>query len=146
MPEMMPPASLEPGDSDIPLLPDQFKELGFFAQLKKAPDLRKYPGALILRFFRKGDVICRQGESGWSAFSILSDLDALKVLQLYRTSGATPEKQGNLDREIARLQGQQAAGDQEAASVFLAIPRRQKARKKGVVERLTGLFSRSKEP
>ncbi len=143
MPEMMPPADLEPRDSDVPLLPDQFKELSFFAQLKKVPDLKKFPGTLTLRFFRKGEVICRQGESGWSAFSILSDQDALKALQLYRASGAPGDSKGALDKEIARLQGRQASAEEEAASVFLAIPRRQKPRPQGWLGWLNGLFSGS---
>lgn len=38
-------------------------------------------GAIVLRLYRAGDVICRQGEPGWTAFYIMRDRD-LGYLQL----------------------------------------------------------------
>lgn len=89
MPEMMPPASLESRDTDVALLSGQFLKIAFFAPLTRVPDLDKYPGSLILRRFRKGQVICQQGAAGWSAFYTLGDADALKVLQQKKNDVAT---------------------------------------------------------
>ena len=106
MSEINPPASLEPRATDVTLRPEQFKAIPFFAQLKAVPKLEEFPGTLLLRFFRKGEVICRQGEYGWSAFSILSDQDALQALEKYLADGARPEEKARIEGEIARLRRQ----------------------------------------
>lgn len=82
-----PPADLEARDTDLDVPFEQLAQISFFGRLKKAkktkPDepsdlqksLEKFPGTLRVRRFRKGEVICRQGEAGWTAFCILTDAD-----------------------------------------------------------------------
>lgn len=146
MPEIMPPASLEPRDTDVALLPEQIKSIPFFAQLKKPPDPQRFPGTLILRFFRKGEVICRQGESGWSAFSILSDKDALAVLEKYVADGVQDGERQRIDAEVRRLKASQGKADEDAALVYLALPRPQQAKEPGWLERVVGRLLGSKKP
>lgn len=131
-----PPASLEPRDSDVGLLPQQFLHVGFFGQLKKAPDVEKFPGTLLLRFFKKGEVICRQGEAGWSAFYALPDADALKVLREFQASGVRRKEKFRIDAEIARLEAQTVTGEQQAADVYLAVPRPQETSQQSWIDRL----------
>ena len=70
--QLMPRAQLEPRDGDVQLTEDEFLQLSLFAQLKRKPSLDKFPGALILRHYRKGELIFRQGEAGWTAYYILT--------------------------------------------------------------------------
>jgi Fe-S-cluster-containing hydrogenase component 2 len=74
-----PPAQLEPHPGDLFVPPMLFLVCGMFARLRSKPSPEKFPGTLVLRCYRKGEVICRQNEPGWTAFAILSaaDLQAL---------------------------------------------------------------------
>jgi CRP-like cAMP-binding protein/Fe-S-cluster-containing hydrogenase component 2 len=53
-----------------PITVDQLIAYKPFAEVPKA-SLEKYPGAVVLRKFKKGDIICREGEYGSTAFYIL---------------------------------------------------------------------------
>src|SRR5438876_11746242 len=77
--QLMPRAELEPRDSDVKATDEQFLKIKLFAQLKRKPSLDKFPGAMVLRRYRKGEVIFRQGEAGWTAFHILTSEDVLAL-------------------------------------------------------------------
>src|SRR5438876_10000208 len=77
--QLMPKAELEPRASDVQLTDDQFLTIGLFAQLKRKPSLDKFPGAMVLRRYRQGEVIFRQGEAGWTAFYTLTSEDLLAI-------------------------------------------------------------------
>src|SRR5260370_18012483 len=66
---------------DVPLPDKQMALLSLFAQLKRKVSLDKFPGYAVVRRFSEGDVICRQGEAGWTAYYILSPDDTVAVLQ-----------------------------------------------------------------
>src|SRR5580693_6740746 len=87
---LMPPAELKPRPSDIVLPPDQFLRYSFFAPLKRKPGIDRFPGTLILRHFQKGEVICRQGEAGWTAFYVFTTEDEL-ALRKYLLEAATED-------------------------------------------------------
>ncbi len=76
-----PPAELEarPGDYELP--PVLFLACGVFKRLKVKPSTDKFPGTLRLRSYTAQEVICWQGDPGWSAFAILSadDVTALRT-------------------------------------------------------------------
>src|SRR5438128_841901 len=57
-----PEARLEAHPSDVAVSDKQVLELSLFAKLKRKPSLEKFPGAWILRKYKKGEVIFRQGE------------------------------------------------------------------------------------
>jgi CRP-like cAMP-binding protein/Fe-S-cluster-containing hydrogenase component 2 len=77
--QLMPKAELETRASDVQLTDEQFLKIGLFAQLKRKPSLDKFPGAMVLRRYRKGEVIFRQGEAGWTAFYTLTSEDLLAI-------------------------------------------------------------------
>jgi CRP-like cAMP-binding protein/Fe-S-cluster-containing hydrogenase component 2 len=77
--QLMPKAELEPRDSDVKLTDEQFLKIGLFTRLKRKPSLDKFPGAMVLRRYRKGEAIFRQGEAGWTAFYILTSEDLLEI-------------------------------------------------------------------
>src|SRR5438105_11973234 len=87
-----PRAGLEVHDSDIHLSPKQYLKLSLFSQLKKAPSLEKFPGALVVRRYRKGEELFRQGEAGWTAFYILTIEDVLAMQQM-RLESATKQNE-----------------------------------------------------
>src|SRR5436853_3013312 len=98
--QLMPKAELERRDSDIPLTDEQINKIGLFAKLKRKPSLDKYPGAISLRRFRKGEVLFRQGEAGWTAFYILTSEDLLALEG--KTANSSPDLFVSLSRDEAR--------------------------------------------
>jgi CRP-like cAMP-binding protein len=132
--QLMPRAELEPRDGDLQLSDEQFARLSLFAQLKRKPTLDKFPGTMVLRRYRKGEVICRQGEAGWTAFYILTGADVLALreaqLQALPPGGADSERK-DLEYEVTVLRQRaerlkEAPADDElrtAATVYLAVAR-----------------------
>src|SRR5215469_220562 len=108
-----PPVTLEPRDSDVLMPEDLFVRLPPFSRLKRVPSLHKFPGSLRLRRFRKGDVICRQGDAGWTAFAIPTTQDLIE----YRDAAERelPKAQEELEKAEAKradlAKKRQDAGD-----------------------------------
>lgn len=94
--QLMPEVELPRRDSDVKLTDDQFLKIGLFAKLKRKPSLDKFPGAMVLRRFKKGEVIFRQGEAGWTAFYILTSEDLLAV-EGVEEQAASPERKIDVD-------------------------------------------------
>ncbi len=84
------PAELEeitdpPREEDELLTADELDTISLFSSLKKGgPDFRRFPSTTILRRCRRGRVICEQGESGSTAFYILTTEDVLKLRELQK--------------------------------------------------------------
>ena len=74
-----PEAELELGPRDMVLNSGELVELELFGNLKKSISVEKFPGSILLRNYQQGEVICRQGEAGNSAFYIArsKDLESL---------------------------------------------------------------------
>src|SRR5258708_5392315 len=112
---------LRPGDAD--LAPEQLLRLSLFQGLPPRAQVRLRghlgQGAAVLRRYRAGEIICQQGEPGWTAFCLLrrEDLDAL-------------------------LEGQPAAAVDQRVAVSLVQPDTYlgPARPVGVRGRISGLF------
>ncbi len=79
--QVMPPARLDSRSTDTEVTDDLLMKVSLFAQLKRKPSIDKFPGTVRLRRYKKGDVICRQGDAGWTAFYILSTEDAYQMCQ-----------------------------------------------------------------
>jgi len=88
---LMLPAELEdvtdpPRDDDELLTADELNTISLFASLKKGgPDFRRFPNTTILRHCPRGRVICEQGESGSTAYYILTTEDVVKLRELQKT-------------------------------------------------------------
>jgi Fe-S-cluster-containing hydrogenase component 2/CRP-like cAMP-binding protein len=143
--QVMPAAELERRATDVKLTDEQFLRISLFAQLKTKPNLEKYPGTIMLRRFRKGEVVFRQGEAGWTAFYILTseDLCAIegkekaKEPDIFTTIG--PEEAREIIKRLRQLQQAPAARDEElrtVATVNLAIARPSRKKKQGPWQRL----------
>jgi Fe-S-cluster-containing hydrogenase component 2/CRP-like cAMP-binding protein len=74
---VMPPADLPPRDGDLEVPSDQLARISLLAKLADSTrkGLTRFPGAMRLRRFRRGEYICRQGEEGCTAFYILNGED-----------------------------------------------------------------------
>lgn len=85
------------------LSPQELSAIDIFKDVK--PDaLMKFPGTVVRRRFNAGDVICREGEGGTTAFFILEG--EARIL-IGRRVGATGRKsRGGLIAAIGRLLGQ----------------------------------------
>jgi CRP-like cAMP-binding protein/Fe-S-cluster-containing hydrogenase component 2 len=74
---------LRPGDAE--LTPDQLFKLSLFQGLPPRAQARLRgqlgQGAVVLRRFRAGEVICRQGEPGWTAFYLLKREDLIALCE-----------------------------------------------------------------
>jgi len=153
--QVMPEAQLPARPTDIRASSEQLLKVSFFSQLKRKPSLDKFPGAVLVRHYRKGEVIFRQGEAGWTAFYALTseDLLTLKLTQFY-AAGNTREKI-DLQEEVTilsmrvdQLQGVEKASAQEnqlrqVATIHLAVGRPSPQEKPGFLGRL-GLGRRQK--
>jgi Fe-S-cluster-containing hydrogenase component 2/CRP-like cAMP-binding protein len=141
--QLMPRAELEARSDDINLNDEQFAKLSLFSQLKRKVSLDKYPGALRLRHFKKGDVICRQGEAGWTAFYILTTEDALAIRQ-EQLENVRDNERRTLEAEITRLEQRgermKSAPPEDdvntVATVHLAVARNPRARGGGLKDML----------
>ena len=75
-----PEVELELGSGDQLLNSEELAGFELFGGLKKKVSVEKFPGAIVLRHFSAGDVICRQGEAGNSGFYITRSEDVAKVV------------------------------------------------------------------
>lgn len=107
-----PDVTLDRRLGDEPLDKEELATLGPFAGLKKAVSAEKFPGAILLRRYAKGEAICRQGAAGNSAFYILTrdDLKALRALQAKRAGGKL-----SADKDA----GIEFGDDRRAATAFI---------------------------
>ena len=95
-----PPARLDPHDDDFDLPPVLYLECGVFKRLKMKPSTDKFPGTLLLRKYRAGEALCRQGDPGWTAFAILTaeDIVALRAA----SDKLTSELPARIEQHIAK--------------------------------------------
>src|SRR5947209_16118477 len=100
---LKPPASPRPRPGDEELTIPQVEQISLFKELSSAPKLQSLPGTVILRHYAKGDIICRQGEPGWTAYYVLKTEDLLELRrgQLQETSDA---RKAGLQTRIAELE------------------------------------------
>jgi CRP-like cAMP-binding protein/Fe-S-cluster-containing hydrogenase component 2 len=113
---MNPPAELERRDSDVPVAAERFLRFSLFARLSKKPTVEKFPGTLMLRHFRPGQIICRQGESGWTAFYLLTTTDMLDLRKEQLQSAKGQDDLLALRREIDQLEQHRADLEREPAN------------------------------
>src|SRR5262249_37154028 len=135
--QLMPQVTLDERDGDIRLSEEQYFKLSLFSQLKRKPSLEKFPGAMVVRCFKKGEVIFRQGEAGWTAFYLLTTEDGLAIRQMQLEAARSDYEKRVAQAEVAALQKRlaqiQGAADKDAArkiaTVFLAVPRNPREKK-----------------
>ena len=128
---------------DVPLPDKQLAQLSLFAQLKRKVSLDKFPGYTVVRRFRAGDVICRQGEAGWTAFYILSPDDTVAILEYELEHTEDRQERQRIEAELAdfRERAEERSDDpsnaeaRHMATVYLAIARAMQ-RKSGVLRLL----------
>jgi Fe-S-cluster-containing hydrogenase component 2/CRP-like cAMP-binding protein len=132
--QLMPPARLRSRPTDVPLTDEFFPKISLFAQLKQKPSLDKFPGTLVLRRYRQGDVICQQGDAAWTAFYVLTSEDVLML----RARQAQPGPEGTVTLYALDIVGLQAAAEDEmrrVATAYLTTAGRT-AHTPGLLERL----------
>ncbi|MBI2478428.1 MAG: cyclic nucleotide-binding domain-containing protein [Planctomycetia bacterium] len=131
-----PAAELAPRAGDEILRSDELQQFELFANLKKPVSVEKFPGSIVLRRFRKGTVICRQGERGHSAFYIVRSDDMHKLRNFRERRGGetaaaakTPDAPAATDaaaRQVATayiLTGQAKASSGFLSKLFTRKPR-----------------------
>jgi CRP-like cAMP-binding protein/Fe-S-cluster-containing dehydrogenase component len=141
MAKLMVEAELPSRAGDERLSPDELLKVSIFDGLKVA-NLERYPGALVLRRYEAGEVVCRQGEAGWTAFYIVTSEDMVRLREAQADRAAASELKA-LKADVARLGG---AGVDEAAKlraraiVSLAVHRQgfERPRGGGALDRLLG--------
>jgi Fe-S-cluster-containing dehydrogenase component len=142
--KVRPPAALVPRPEDEELTIDQLQKISLFAGLKEQPGVEEFPGTLVLRHYHEGDVICRLGEPGWTAFYILTRQDLLTLregqlqdarrdveqLRQGQTSGGElstvlarlEERARKLESEIANFKLTESRSDERVAVVSRPSP------------------------
>ncbi|MCH8924116.1 MAG: hypothetical protein IIA67_13330, partial [Planctomycetes bacterium] len=146
-----PEAELVPGPDDERLSDAQLKMLGLFQKLKKAPSGEKFRGSIVLRRFRKGAAVCRQGQPGSSAFYILTTDDVLALRKHQQESADSAEQRKALAAEVAELEHivakqDASAGPRRVATALLLAGQAVRPRPKGILERVGNFFSSEGAP
>jgi Fe-S-cluster-containing hydrogenase component 2/CRP-like cAMP-binding protein len=100
---LMPLAQLESRPTDIKWSEDLYPRISLFAQLKKKLNLDKYPGTLVIRRYKAGNVICRQGEAGWVAIYTLPARDVLAIRESQMEALPPCREKTALEAELIRL-------------------------------------------
>jgi Fe-S-cluster-containing hydrogenase component 2/CRP-like cAMP-binding protein len=135
--QLMPAAELEARSGDVPLTDEQWMQLSLFAQLKRKPTLDKFPGAVIVRRYRKDEIVFRQGEAGWTAYYILTSEDILAIKEHQLKAATRDADKTALEREVAELRQRverlkNTPADDEArtaAKVYLAVAKKRSGSK-----------------
>jgi Fe-S-cluster-containing hydrogenase component 2/CRP-like cAMP-binding protein len=106
---------LRPGTRDAPIAAEHLPLLAPFQGTKQAG---RYPGAVVLRHYRPGEVVFEQGAPGWTAFYIPQPAE---VLAIREAQGAPADELAELRANAAPL----SPGDYLApvADVALRTPR-----------------------
>jgi Fe-S-cluster-containing hydrogenase component 2 len=149
--EVNPEARLESRPSDVRMTLEQYLQISLFDQLKNKIKENKWPGAMVVRRYRKGEVVSRQGEPGWTAFYILKTEDMYRLgLSQMQTAGSAVEKtelQSELTMIGQRLSLLRTGGDAEklrtVAHVHLTLAKTNGRARKGLLNRL---FGRKEQP
>src|SRR5947209_17777003 len=108
---LKPPASPRPREGVEELTIPQVEQISLFKELSSAPKLQSLPGTVILRHYAKGEVICRQGEPGWTAYYVLKTEDLLELrrgqLQAVSEAGKAFLQTAvrDLERRLEQLEG-----------------------------------------
>jgi Fe-S-cluster-containing hydrogenase component 2/CRP-like cAMP-binding protein len=100
--QRMPRAELQPRPSDVPCTLDELRQLTLFRALRRRPSLERFPGAVVLRSYRAGEVVYTQGEPGWTASYVLTTEESLALRRVQLASGRGDESL--LRREIGLLE------------------------------------------
>ncbi len=135
----------EVGPQDEQLTSIELGTLSLLEGLKKVPSFYKFPGSTVLRKCVPGQVMCRQGDAGASAFYILSSHDVLalrqqqlvfieQALQAGETKSDIPARFQKLSR--ANLQALQRRLQQEVAAFTERHARSERAADETEKERL----------
>src|SRR5436853_7463704 len=100
---VMPEAELEPRPGDLPIRLDRLdlcQQISLFKQLKAGAGVERLPGTLLLRHYDEGEVICRQGEAGWTAFYVLTSEDVAGIKQALADAATGPAEKQSLAKEV----------------------------------------------
>lgn len=97
-----PEAELAPRKGDEILAPDELQTISLFSNLKKIPSFDKFPGSVVLRHYRPGEAIVRQGDGGWTAFYILTADDLVKLRELRLANLRQAREQAETDAAYKR--------------------------------------------
>src|SRR5437762_3376382 len=116
---VMPEAELDPRPGDLPIRLDRLdlcQQISLFKQLKAGPGVERLPGTLLLRHYDEGEVICRQGEAGWTAFYVLTsdDVAGLKQALLDAATDAADKQALAAEVETWRERAAEVHRDEEA--------------------------------
>jgi CRP-like cAMP-binding protein len=149
-----PESDLEPRPGDLQLTSEELQRLSLFKGMSKPPSFEKYPGATVLRRYSQGEVICRQGDGGATAFYILSSEDALELnsarLEQARAKakGTDPGRQKqeldqlakaveHFSERIKSTESEGPAAKRRAATAHLLVNLETKPKKTGFLQSVT---------
>lgn len=136
----------EVGPQDEQLTTIELESLSLLEGLKKVPSFYKFPGSTVLRKCVPGQLMCRQGEAGASAFYILSSQDVVVLrrqqLAFVETALATSGPVENIPQRFkqltrAELQSLQRRLQQEISTFSDRQSRAEQAPDEAQKERLT---------
>lgn len=109
MAKQMLEAELASRASDEYLSPEELLNISVFEGVKAA-NLQRYPGAVVLRKYRAGEMVCRQGEPGWTAFYLLPSRDLLTIRESQAQDAPSSDLEELRDQVKQISDGEEALG------------------------------------
>ena len=131
-----PEAELVPRRGDEVLNWDELSLLDLFGNLKKKISVEKFPGSIVLRRFRLGEIICRQGERGHTAFYIARAED-IRKLREFQSQPRQSDSAANPSTAPDAAPNNDSLASQKVATAYLFSARPVTVRS-GIVGRLFG--------
>ena len=118
MAKVMREAELDSRSGDEQLSAEQLLKISIFSGLKAAV-LERYPGALVLRRYAKNEIVCRQGEPGWTAFYILKTEDLLAIREDDQGNEPVQALRGRSERLTAATAATQSVTEYDPSLALL---------------------------
>lgn len=136
-----PEVDLPPRSGDQALSAELLAQLELFAALKKKLSFDKFPGSTILRRYRAGEVICRQGDAGASAYYVLTTSDLLAIRESQLAAANDAATLARLTQTVTELQLRleavsslpRDAAERQSATALLQLAGEAAARPRGLL-------------
>ncbi len=128
-----PEANLVPDADDEWISSEELAQIELFGALKRKIKVEEAPGSLLLRRFRAGEVICRQGEPGNSAFYLVPAADMVRLRRFQLSDASRPvtdERRRLWEEDVTRLESVLETGQRAVvarAYLFFTEPERRRS-------------------
>ena len=129
---------LEEHEGDITVTNDLLNQINLFSNLARPINISKYPGCVVIRSYRRGEVICATGQEGGTAFYVLTHDEETRVKQ---AAGLIADSTAAQETKVV---ADTSARDRHVLSIWFPTSKT-RARPKGFLEKLISRSERVRD-